>query len=91
MPRTVKAIIRGRVQGVGYRFWAERTARAAGLSGTVRNCRDGSVELVITGSEDQVAAMIDQCRSGPAGSMVTDIDVSQTSWSGEGFSVLPTT
>ena len=90
MPRSVKAIIRGRVQGVGYRFWVERTARSARLSGTVRNRRDGSVELVISGSEDQVEFMLDQCRSGPAGSDVTNIDVSETNWSGEGFSVLPT-
>jgi acylphosphatase len=67
-------IIRGRVQGVGYRAWTEVTALEHGLEGWVRNRRDGSVEAVFAGEEDQVAAMIAQCRRGPPGARVDAID-----------------
>jgi acylphosphatase len=67
-------VIRGRVQGVGYRAWTEVTALEHGLEGWVRNRRDGSVEAVFAGEEDQVAAMIAQCRRGPPGARVDAID-----------------
>jgi acylphosphatase len=88
--KTVKAIIRGRVQGVGYRYWAERTARTEELSGTVRNRRDGSVELVISGDVARVEAMLAKCRTGPSLAEVTGIDISEVAWTGKGFTVLPT-
>jgi acylphosphatase len=67
-------VIRGRVQGVGYRAWAEVTALERGLQGWVRNRRDGAVEAVFGGPEDEVAAMIAQCRRGPPGARVDAID-----------------
>jgi acylphosphatase len=67
-------VIRGRVQGVGYRVWTEITAIERGLEGWVRNRRDGSVEAVFGGAEDEVAAMIAQCRRGPPGARVDAID-----------------
>jgi acylphosphatase len=67
-------LIRGRVQGVGYRVWTEVTALERGLEGWVRNCRDGSVEAVFGGPEGDVAAMIAQCRRGPPGARVETID-----------------
>lgn len=88
--RTVRAIISGRVQGVGYRYWAERTAREEGLSGTVRNRRDGSVELVVSGDDARVEAVLAKCRAGPSLAKVTGIDVSDIAWTGSGFTVLPT-
>jgi acylphosphatase len=88
--KTVKAIIKGRVQGVGYRDWAERHARQCGLKGYVRNKRDGSVELVISGSEAQVSAMLDRCREGPRLADVSDVEIAADAWTGEDFSVLPT-
>lgn len=66
-------VIHGRVQGVGYRAWTEVTALERGLEGWVRNCRDGSVEAVFRGPEDDVAAMIAQCRRGPPGARVDAI------------------
>ena len=63
-------VIRGRVQGVGYRAWAEYTALERGLEGWVRNRRDGSVEAVFAGPPEAVAAMIAACRHGPSGSRV---------------------
>jgi acylphosphatase len=67
-------IVRGRVQGVGYRAWAERVALSRGLTGWVRNRRDNSVEAVFMGDEDAVAAMVEACRSGPTGAVVEALD-----------------
>ncbi len=68
--------ITGRVQGVGYRAWAIETAARLGLRGWVRNRGDGSVEALVIGGEDSVAAMIEACREGPFGARVADIAVS---------------
>lgn len=67
-------IIRGRVQGIGYRAWTEVTALERGVEGWVRNRRDGSVEALFSGPEDEVAAMIAECRRGPPGARVDVID-----------------
>jgi acylphosphatase len=91
------AIIRGRVQGVGYRAWTEVTALERGLQGWVRNRRVGSVEALFAGSQDAVAGMIEACRAGPRGSRVDSIDQRDGTADefalcrpGELFSVLPT-
>lgn len=62
-PRTAHVRIEGRVQGVGYRRWTQRTAREFGLRGWVRNRRDGSVEAVFQGPDAIVAAMIAACKA----------------------------
>jgi acylphosphatase len=67
-------IVRGRVQGVGYRAWTEIAALERGLEGWVRNRRDGSVEAVFGGVRDEVTAMIADCRRGPPGAHVETID-----------------
>jgi acylphosphatase len=67
-------IVRGRVQGVGYRAWTEITALERGLEGWVRNRRDGSVEALFIGPTDDVAAMIEACRNGPPGARVDALD-----------------
>ena len=66
-------IIRGLVQGVGYRYWTESRARSLGLKGWVRNRRDGSVEAVFAGARDAVAAMVEDCRRGPSSARVESI------------------
>ncbi len=70
----VRAIVRGRVQGVGFRDWTCREADALGLWGWVRNLPDGSVELMAAGPDDHVQALIDRCRLGPPAAAVTDIE-----------------
>jgi acylphosphatase len=67
-------LIRGTVQGVGFRYWTRRTATARGLQGWVRNRRDGSVEAVFAGPEPAVAEMIALCRRGPASARVGAVD-----------------
>jgi acylphosphatase len=67
-------MIRGRVQGVGYRAWTEITALELGVEGWVRNCRDGSVEAMFAGPEESVLTMIELCRDGPPGAQVTTVD-----------------
>lgn len=73
--RTVQVRIEGRVQGVGYRMWTQQTAAERGLSGWVRNRRDGSVEAVFQGPDATVAAMLTACLDGPPGSRVTGVEV----------------
>ncbi|HEX2842477.1 acylphosphatase [Hyphomicrobium sp.] len=73
--RTTHVRIEGRVQGVGYRMWTQRTAAGIGLSGWVRNRRDGSVEAVFQGADADVGLMIERCRSGPAGAAVSEVHI----------------
>ncbi len=75
MIRTVRVIVAGRVQGVGYRAWVERQAEARGLSGWVRNCRDGSVEALFSGEPTVVEAMTEACRIGPRLAAVENVTV----------------
>jgi acylphosphatase len=67
-------LIKGTVQGVGFRYWTRRTATARGLQGWVRNRRDGSVEAVFAGPEERVAEMIGLCRRGPDAARVYGVD-----------------
>lgn len=67
-------VIRGRVQGVGYRAWTADEATERGLEGWVRNRRDGTVEAVFAGEGDVVGAMIADCRRGPALARVESVD-----------------
>ena len=67
-------LVRGQVQGVGYRAWTEYTALERGLQGWVRNRRDGCVEAVFVGPDDAVAAMIEECRKGPGSARVDLVD-----------------
>lgn len=71
--KTVLVSIRGRVQGVGFRMWAEHEAQSLGLRGWVRNERDGSVSALVGGSEDAVAKMLDLFWSGPRGAAVAAV------------------
>ena len=68
-----RAVVSGRVQGVGFRFFAERAARASGISGWVRNRPDGTVETVAEGDRDAVARYLEMLRAGPPGSRVTSL------------------
>ena len=88
----VKIIIKGRVQGVGFRDWTAREARARGLVGHVRNRADGAVEAVFGGEDAAVQAMVDACHRGPRSAVVSRITAAQHEvqpWAD--FTILPTT
>lgn len=91
MSHTVRVVISGRVQGVGYRAWAEETARELGLNGWVRNRRDGTVEAVFMGHDGVVEEMLALCMEGPSSAAVTHVETHATTEPVEaGFRMLPT-
>lgn len=67
-------IVRGQVQGVGYRAFVEDEAALRGLEGWVRNRRDGAVEAVFAGPAEEVMLMIEACRKGPWSARVDGVD-----------------
>jgi acylphosphatase len=66
--------IHGKVQGVGYRFFATRVARRLGLKGAIENQRDGSVEAVVEGEKSAIDDWIEELKEGPRYAEVTRID-----------------
>jgi len=89
--RTVHLRIEGRVQGVGYRYWAADRAEELQLTGWVRNRRDGAVEAVISGPEADIERMIALCRQGPRDAAVTAVEiVGEESGAFEAFTIEPT-
>jgi acylphosphatase len=68
-----RAVLEGEVQGVGFRFFAQRAARDAGVKGWVRNRSNGTVETVAEGEADAVSRYLEKLRSGPPGSRVTSL------------------
>jgi acylphosphatase len=88
--QSVRLRITGRVQGVGYRLWATRTAAGLGLRGWVRNRFDGTVEAMVTGAPERVSAMVEACWRGPRAAQVSEVSaVSDTDDGSIGFSALP--
>jgi ADP-ribose pyrophosphatase len=73
--RSVAVRIDGLVQGVGYRDWTVRRARAAGVTGWVRNRRDGSVEALLQGPRLRCDAIVQDCVQGPGGARVALLEV----------------
>ncbi len=74
--------ISGYVQGVGYRYSAIRAAQHLGVCGWVKNLRDGRVEAVIEGAQTDVEQMIDWCREGPSGAVVSGVEVKYLPYQG---------
>ena len=70
----LRAIVRGYVQGVGYRYFARREAQARGLTGYVRNLADGSVEVVAEGARSQLEAFLQALERGPSEAEVEHVD-----------------
>jgi acylphosphatase len=70
----VHVLVRGAVQGVGFRYATVSRAASLGLGGWVRNRPDGAVEAVFEGPDDRVGSMVDWCRRGPSGARVEGIE-----------------
>ena len=81
-PIQAHVVARGRVQGVGFRAWTIRQARALGLTGWVRNCVDGSVEALVEGDQPAVQRMLEALRRGPALAEVSELAVTSGPFSG---------
>ena len=76
--RRLTAIVRGRVQGVGYRMFVLEHAQRLGLRGYVRNLPDGEVEVIAEGNEDALQTLLNHLRQGPFGAIVREVE---TYWS----------
>ncbi len=75
MKRRLVALVSGRVQGVGYRAFAQRKARELGLTGYAENLPDGRVEVVAEGEEDDLKRFLEFLKQGPRLAEVASIDV----------------
>lgn len=92
MSRVLHVVVRGRVQGVGFRFHTEAVARRLGVPGWVRNLPGGDVEILARLDEEALeAAFLDAVRQGPPGAHVSGMDVSPARDPGDcplaGFSI----
>ncbi len=84
-----RLLISGRVQGVGFRFFAEAQAAVEGVHGYVRNLPDGRVEAVIEGDQESVDRVERALRRGPGGARVESVEVESIPPTGRatGFSI----
>lgn len=87
---TLHLTIRGRVQGVGYRYSMREQAISGGVAGWVRNRRDGSVEAIVQGERAAVDRLIEWARRGPPSAQVTEVQVSDATGEFSGFESRPT-
>jgi acylphosphatase len=79
----VRVVITGRVQGVFFRMETQRAANDFGVSGWVKNRKDGAVEGVFEGEEKRVRSLIDWCRNGPPMAVVHEVKVKEETHKGE--------
>ena len=89
MKERLVATVRGRVQGVGYRWFVTREAGRLGLSGWVANQADGSVRVVAEGERADLDELAGRLTVGPAGARVLDVSLAWSAATGveDGFSV----
>ena len=94
MPVTLHLRVSGRVQGVGYRAALRAEAQVNGISGWVRNRRDGTVEAVVQGSPEAVEKILAWAKRGPPAARVSDVSASTAQNEHHrpygGFELLPT-
>ena len=89
--RRVHVVVRGDVQGVGYRYTLRMVARDAGVAGWVRNRRDGTVEAELEGDDDEIDEVLAWMSEGPPGARVAEATVTDaTPAADSGFEVRPT-
>lgn len=68
-------LVKGRVQGVGFRWFVEREAREIGVGGWVRNRDDGAVEVLASGSNAQLGSLYDKLKEGPRAARIDAVEV----------------
>ena len=91
-PKRARIIVCGRVQGVCFRDCARIEAEKLGLTGWIRNRRDGKVEVLAEGENAQLEQLIDYLYDGPPQALVTDVQVQHEAYQGEykEFYIAPT-
>lgn len=82
MKETRQIRIHGKVQGVGFRFFATRVARRLGLKGWIQNLRDGSVEAAVEGEAKAIDEWIEELKEGPRYAEVSRIDQERKEYGG---------
>lgn len=74
--KSIRAIVHGRVQGVGFRYYTQQEALRLGVTGYVRNLPDDTVEIVVEGADSQVDALLVWAHQGPPTALVTQVETS---------------
>ncbi len=77
LTHTRRFLVRGRVQGVGFRWFVEREAAILGIAGWVRNNFDGTVEVLAMGTREQLVGLRSRLQEGPRAARVDDVEVSE--------------
>jgi acylphosphatase len=80
--RNYKIIVKGKVQGVGYRFNAQARAHQLDLTGFVKNTHDGHVLIQAEGEEERVNRFVEWCYTGPRFAEVTEVHAEETALAG---------
>ncbi|MGX1791675.1 acylphosphatase [Microbacterium sp. NPDC055312] len=89
--RSVRVIVSGRVQGVGYRWFARETAMTCGIVGWVRNRRDGTVEAELHGDGEALGEVISALRQGPRSARVDALQITDIGFDRQdAFEIRPT-
>ena len=79
----LRLVVNGRVQGVGFRYATVDEARTLRLTGWVRNCYDGSVELIAEGPREHMERLAIWCHDGPRGALVNHVSAGWSDATGE--------
>ncbi len=77
------AIYKGRVQGVGFRFTAQRYANETGITGYVKNLWGGQVEIVVEGEKEKVKTFLAKIRGGPLSHYIDDVETHYSGYTGQ--------
>jgi acylphosphatase len=83
MLRRAEILVRGLVQGVFYRYNTKQRADELRLTGGVKNLRDGRVEVICEGTEEDIVRLVEWCKRGPQGAVVEHVDVAWRDYAGE--------
>lgn len=81
--KRLRAKVHGRVQGVGFRWFVLQRGQELALGGWVRNCADGTVEVMAEGSDDDLGRLLEILRRGPVAARVTQVEETWTDATGD--------
>ena len=85
MMKKIRAIVSGKVQGVGFRIYTRTQARKLGVCGYVQNLRNGDVEIVAEGEAQKIDALMEWAKFGPPSAVVNNLEVEVISGNDEKF------